>query len=391
MQPSAGKYPAPRIADQAAVRAHNLAAVARLVRDRGRCSRRDIGDTLRLNKGTVSGLVGELIGRGLLEDGDHRPGGPGRPSRLLRVDTTTHAGLVVEVLTGRRVLLSAWTLALTRISVRTLTLNSDDPAADGAWKAIRRALSRLVGELRAGGRTVAGIVVALPGLVNSSTGELVRSEPLGWQDVPVKTTLRRAAALREVPILVDRVAALATLAESRALPDTSDLICVHGAQTGVGTGVITGGRVLDGAHGRAGELLFPTLHPPAARESELSGLLRRALEQAAGSPGGSLELTLDRLAAALGLRLATLIALLDPQVVVLSGHLAPLAEGLAAPLREHLGAAWRPHPYPGVPLLAGAYGADAPLIGGAERLADHVFAGLAAPEQAARVTANDRE
>lgn len=354
-----------RIADQAAVRAHNLAAVARLVRSRGRCSRREIAEVLRLNKGTVSSLVGDLINQGLLEDGDHRAAGPGRPTRLVRVDTTKHAGVVVEILPGQAVL-SAWTLSVERVTSRTLALGTRRRSPAATLRRVATALVEVIDALRAVNRTVLGVAVALPGLINGRTGELVLSAPLGWQAVPVRELLRRTPELAAVPVLVDRVANLATIAEWRALPDVSDLVCLHGGPTGVGAGIVTGGELLTGAQGRAGELLFPTRRPPG-RVPDLGELLGRLASGRVRGP-------LNQVAAKLGPELAALSALFDPQLVVLAGRLAPLTDDLAPLLLDRLHAAWQPYPSPDVSLRAGAYGIDAALIGGAFLLADRAFA-----------------
>lgn len=354
-----------RIADQAAVRAHNLAAVARLVRARGRCSRREIAEVLRLNKGTVSSLVGDLIRHGLLEDGDHRAAGPGRPTRLVRVDTTRHAGVVVEILPEQAVL-SAWTLSVERVSSRTLPLGSQRRSPATTLRRVATALVEVIDSLHAADRTVLGVVVALPGLINGHTGELVLSAPLRWQGVRVRELLQRAPEVAAVPVLVDRVANLATIAEWRALPDVSDLVCLHGGPTGVGAGIVAGGDLLTGAQGRAGELLFPARRPSGS-EPDLGELLGRLASTRSRS-------VLNQVAGKLGPELAALSALLDPQLVVLAGRLAPLTDDLAPLLRKRLRAAWEPYPPPEVTLRAGAYGVDAALIGGAFLLADRAFA-----------------
>lgn len=353
-----------RIADQAAVRAHNLAAVARLVRSRGRCSRREIAEELRLNKGTVSSLVGDLIDQGLLEDGDHRAAGRGRPTRLVRVDTTKHAGVVVEILPDQ-VLLSAWTLSVEPVSSRTLPLSSRRRTPAATLRRVAAALVEVLDALRAAHRTVVGVVVALPGLINGRTGELVLSAPLEWQDVQVRRLLQRTPEIAAVPVLVDRVANLATIAEWRALPDVSDLVCLHGGPTGVGAGIVTGGKLLTGAQGRAGELLFPA-HRPSGGGTDLGELLGRSASERSRT-------VLNRVAAKLGPELAALSALFDPELVVLAGGLAPLTDELTPLLLQRVRAAWQPYPPPDVTLRAGAYGVDAALIGGAFLLADKAF------------------
>lgn len=60
------------------------------------------------------------------------------------------------------------------------------------------------------GRNVEFIGVSVPGMVDATSGELVRAPNLGWADVPVKEWLSQATGL---PVLVDNDANTAALAE----------------------------------------------------------------------------------------------------------------------------------------------------------------------------------
>lgn len=389
-------------ASQQRVRAHNLESVATVVRERGSCSRADIGAALGLNKATVSSLVGELISRGLLEDAGHHAGsGPGRPRTIVRPDATHHVSLVVEILADR-IRLSSWSLSAIRIEHRTLDL---DPVTDGPDTTLRRTAEVLAGwvrRLRAAGRSVTGIAVSVPGLVDTRSGTVVQSSPLQWRDVDLRAALCRPRALHDVPVLVERVANLATVAEWQRVPEMEDLVCLHGGETGLGVGLVTGGHLLSGANGRAGGLLFadnvrPSVTPgrvgssarlvaPPAEPLGFVGLLDLVRgrdstfvdESAAllakldqGDP--EVDAALDHFADRLGHRLIALLDLFDPSEVVFSGPLQPIAHRVIPQVRRVL----RDYPtMPRLSLTAGRSGSEASLIGGALMLADRVFARL---------------
>jgi glucokinase len=97
------------------------------------------------------------------------------------------------------------------------------------------------------------IGVAAPGPVDRESG-LLRNPPNlpGWRDVPLAAVLGEAFA---VPVRVENDANAAALAEHRfgAGRGTDDLVYLT-MSTGIGGGVICGGRLLAGAHGFAGEL-----------------------------------------------------------------------------------------------------------------------------------------
>lgn len=378
-------------ASQQRVRTHNLESVAALVRERGTCSRGEIGEELGLNKATVSSLVGELISRGLLQNSGQHPGtGPGRPRTIVGPDTATHVSLVVELLTDR-VRLSSWTLAATPLEHRTLEIEPVGAGPDHTLRHIGDVLARWVRRSTDAGHIVTGIAVSVPGLVNTRTGTVVQSSPLQWQDVDVRAALQQRPALQQLPVIVERVANLATVAEWRRSPDHEDFVCLHGGETGLGVGVVTGGRLLAGANGRAGGLLFAdnvagrSATRLVARPAEYLGFeelldlvrdrgstfaeeseaLLARLEQ--GDP--QVDVVLGRFCERLGDRLIALFELFDPADVVLSGPLDPLAPQVIPRLADAL----QHTPWSDVRLTAGGSGPEASLIGAAIMLADRTF------------------
>ena len=97
------------------------------------------------------------------------------------------------------------------------------------------------------------IGVAAPGPVERRTGVLLNPPNLpGWRDVPLAQVLEDAFG---VPVRVENDANAAAMAEHRfgAGRGTLDMIYLT-MSTGVGGGVISGGRLVQGANGFAGEL-----------------------------------------------------------------------------------------------------------------------------------------
>jgi predicted NBD/HSP70 family sugar kinase len=208
--------------------------------------------------------------------------------------------------------------------------------------------------------------------------------------------------LADVPVLVERVANLATLAEWQCDPRVQDFVCLHGGETGLGVGVVTSDRLLSGANGRAGGLLFADnirvstrlprskssarlVAPPAEHLGfvELLNLVRgrnstfaeESAELITRLDQGDHEVdtALDYFSDRLGRRLIALLELFDPTEVVFAGPLAPLADRVIPAVRGVLrGVPELPEPL----LVAGGAGPEASLIGGALMLADRTFAGL---------------
>lgn len=369
------------------VRQHNLAAVAGLVRSGPGYTRRDVGELLNLNKVTVSSLVGELITRGLLQQAvpdDAR--GVGRPSAVLSVDDVRYESIVVELLPSS-VTVSTWSLALTQRTSRTLEIS---PAQLGPARTITRVatdLRRTLAAAQRRGTQVVGMVIALPGVIESGVGHVRLSGPLGWSDVDLRARLVGKVGAGCPPVHVERSVTMATLAEWRNLPGSSSLIYLDEGSAGLGVGVVVENRLLSGHRGRAGELLFAHSNLAAQFRLDdlgLDALLRQDDHGDADRPRAAelprrTRAAVDRLAESVADYLSTLVALLDPELVLLGGHFTTLAPYLGPTLRRSLDAklsrVWQSE----IPIQFGAYGVTATAIGAATVAADKEFARLNPP------------
>jgi predicted NBD/HSP70 family sugar kinase len=358
---------APGLANQRAVRRHNLGVVLRHVSDHGPRSRATIALETGLNKTTVSSLVTELIGLGLLvERGLEQRGTVGRP------------GQVVE-LSGGAVVALGLEINVDYLAVRALDLTGAErhrslEVGDNRDVPVQQVLDRLGGlastaldAVHGEGLRPVGATVALPGLVDSASGALLVAPNLGWTGVQVADELRERLSGPAFPLAADNEANLAALAElwegtARGL---SDVLYVSG-EIGVGAGIIIGGELFRGAQGFGGEFGHMTIDPegrPCACGSRgcletFAGL--EALLQAAGLDGREVRTTTgsgepvaelagrarmgDEKALAalrdaghwLGLGIASAANLLNFQAVVLGGFFGQLATWLASPIAREL-------------------------------------------------------
>jgi glucokinase len=249
---------------------------------------------------------------------------------------------------------------------RELTLAAEGPEA---------VLGRIKETLRdvlegAAQGSVLGVGVACPGPLDPDTGVVLGPPNLpGWDNVPLRDIMQYNFNL---PVFINNDANLAGLAEFHfgAGRGTSDLVYLT-IGTGIGGGIIVGGRLLMGAHGLAGEPGHATVEPDGPRcncgnvgclESLSSGpsIARQAAEwirQGYKSvlsqelQKGGRELTAEmvgkaaldgdevalravaRAAHYLGIGVLNLIHIFDPQMVVLGGGVSKLGELLFNPVR----------------------------------------------------------
>ncbi len=251
---------------------------------------------------------------------------------------------------------------------------------------------------------VAGIGVAVAALVDVRRGHVWFAPNISWRDCPLGELLEARLGR---PVVVENDANAAAWGEFRfgAGQDTDDMV-LFTIGTGVGGGCVVDGRLLHGAFGTAGELGHVTLDPDGPRcgcgnkgclEVYASGtaLLRDARELiASASPsaealrercGGDPEALsgrdIDELAdagdeasvellAELGRRLghgmASVCAVLDPELVVVGGGVSAAGDLLVEPARaafgRHLvGRGHRPAPT----VVTARLGNDAGVVGAA--------------------------
>jgi glucokinase len=107
-----------------------------------------------------------------------------------------------------------------------------------------------------------GVGVGVAGQITADTGVVRFSPNLNWHDVPLKENLKN---FLDLPVVVINDVRAATWGEwlHGAGAEVEDLICLF-IGTGIGGGVVSGGRVLTGASNTAGELGHMTidLHGP---------------------------------------------------------------------------------------------------------------------------------
>jgi glucokinase len=98
----------------------------------------------------------------------------------------------------------------------------------------------------------AGVGVGVAGQVEKETGKVTFAPNLDWRDVPLQADLQRSIGL---PVIVTNDVRAATWGEwlHGAGRGCDDLLCMF-VGTGVGGGVVSGGRMLAGCNNAAGEV-----------------------------------------------------------------------------------------------------------------------------------------
>ena len=401
-------------ADQSTVRRANLGVVLKQIAAGEPRSRARVAAETGLTRGTVSSLVGELIELDLLRETgeDEHVGRVGRPAQTLELgDRIVAIGLEVNV-----DYLAVCVEDLTGIIRYERHVHADNRRSrpGPVLNRLARMAEAALETVAADGRTPIGVAVALPGVVEESTGTLLRAPNLGWSEIPVVEEIGRR--LPGLPVRADNEANLAALAEhwQGVGQGLDNFICVFG-EVGVGGGIFVDGELFRGAHGFGGELGHVVVDPDGPLcNCGATGCLETFVGQEAiarragieiGSGGRTRNLTQELVRRAengdkavvrslsetgryLGLGLASAVNLLDLDAVVLGGclgELAPwLADGVRRVLEERvLSAVWS-----GCDVRASEFGEGAAVRGAAALTLREV---LAEPWLVAERLGPDRE
>jgi len=281
----------------------------------------------------------------------------------------------------------------------------DTPHRSTSPRVVENTIVSIVEELLEGRSDIAAVGIGAAGFVAADRATVVFAPHLSWRNEPLREALGQRLAL---PIFVDNDANAAVWAEHRfgAGQGESHLVMVN-LGTGIGGGIVLGGRVIRGRYGIAGEFGHMQVVPDGIRcecgnkgcwEQYASGnaLVREARALiSAGSPvvsdlfdrvGGRPEdLTgplvteaaregdplarelLSEIGRWLGIGMADLAAALDPGTFVIGGGVSAAGDLLLDPAREAFrrqltGRGYRPE----AAIVSAQLGNEAGLVGAAD-------------------------
>lgn len=327
------------------------AHVLRLINQSGPLSRTELVNRLGVSKASISALASDLIGRGILKEGEPVYGA-GRPS--IRLELSASSAYFV----GVSLAAAPFVVRMTDLHGQVVASAELEPSTSP--EELAQGIARTVEGFFADGafdpERLAGIGVAIPGLVDASTGTCIRSTLLGWRQVPIGALVAEASGF---PTYVENDANALALGEhlfgSLRGSDASAMISVG---DGIGCGLILNGELHRGARGGAGEIAHGTIDPGGlpckcgkrgcldtlasaksianfAREAGLPGDLA-ALDAAAHDGNQDAIAILHRAGAALGLALSQMMQTLDPERVVVALSEGPLDGPFARVIRQTL-------------------------------------------------------
>ncbi|MEU2713551.1 ROK family transcriptional regulator [Streptomyces sp. NPDC007205] len=344
MAGTAGTPGTPRV-----LRAMNDRAALDLLLEHGPLSRTRIGKLTGLSKPTASQLLGRLEAAGLVRVTGTSEGRPGPNAQLYAVNPTAAHAAGLDVTPDR---IRAAVADITGRTVGEFELPT--PGRRPAQPVVQQVTGALDGAVKAAGLArsdVHRLVIGTPGAFDPNTGRLRYASHLpGWHS---PTLLGELAAALPMPVEYENDVNLVALAEQRlgAARGHGDFVLLWNEE-GLGAALVLGGRLHRGWTGGAGEVGYlPVPGTPLVRQvakansggyQELAGSqavpeLARELgiedvpsgpctevaaalvARAADHASGPYRKLLQSYATRLAIGLASLVSVLDPELVVLSG------------------------------------------------------------------------
>jgi predicted NBD/HSP70 family sugar kinase len=364
------------------------------LRDERPRTRAELAQITGLARSTVGARVDALLASGLLAPSGEAASTGGRPPTRFAFNPRARIVVAADLgATRARVALSDLNgLPLCEIAEDIAIAEGPEIVLDWVIAMARRLLE----ESGRSNRELIGVGIGLPGPVEHSSGRPMRPPIMpGWDgyDVPA-----RVGPALEVPVLVDNDVNIMALGEhARSYPDVEHLLFIK-VSTGIGAGIISGGRLHRGAVGAAGDLGHVVApHAPAVMcrcgntgclEAVASGIavartLRdKGIEAATSSDVAALvrsgnipaERAVRQAGRTIGEVVATCVSLLNPSVIVIGGSLAQAGESLLAGVREVVYGRSLPLATGGLEIVAARTGVQAGLIGAATTVIQHLLA-----------------
>ena len=363
----------------------NRLRVIDALRLRGTASRAEIAEAVGLSRTTITAVVAELLGSGVVVE-RHIPrdsgGRRGRPAAMLALDASAGAAIGIDF--GRRHLqvviadLASTVLAERRIELDPLL---DAHAALDAAAALARSL---LNAIDVPVERVVGAGMGLPGADRSAHRDAASVGDPRKLGRAARGARARGPAAR--PVTVENDANLGALAETQlgAARGREGVIYVQVA-SGIGAGIVLGGRVHQGATGIAGEIGHVQVRPDgdlcrcgnrgcletvASTTAMLAALqwthgssltVTGMLDIAHAGDVGVQRVIMDA-GRAIGRTLGDLCNSLNPDAIVIGGELSD-GDWLLKGIRESIDRYAQPGAAHAVDVIAGTLGTRASVIG----------------------------
>jgi len=346
----------------------NKQTVMRCIADHGPINRSAIAQRVGLSIPSVMQITDELLEHGMIvfqEGGQSRPG---KRAGFLSVSGASHRFVGVDI---GRTMIRIVVVGLDRKPVYTSKYPTEDVETPSVF--VDRLCERIDSALSLSGidpATAIGVCVAMPGLIEERTGNVLFSPNFGWKDVPLQRWMNERMSHQ---VIVENANRAQGMWEVCTHPEDKNktVLCV-GLGYGIGGAFLQKGKLYYGASGTSGEIghitvsnnkvpctcgnygCLETMASGAALARDAREMVRRGRKTlishlceddpdrieaktifaAAEQGDAAAEELLKKSAEYIGIALGSVINVLDPDVIYLCGGLMRNGEKFLRWIRE---------------------------------------------------------
>lgn len=341
--------------DQQLIKKMNKTIVLDTIRQQQPLSRADISTAIGLNKATVSSLVSELIESKLVTEIGPGASSGGRKPTLLLFNRGAGFAIGVDIRVND---LLAVLVDMEGNVIREKTVPLTDYSPDHVIEQIRKTIRELKRRLPESPYGIIGIGIGVPGLVDEKS-QVVSAPNLGWDNIDLYDALRQEFGSN---ILMDNEANAGAIGEKLygAGRDSQNMIYLS-IGVGIGAGIIVDDALYRGTSNFSGEVGHMTIaeNGPLCRCGNRGCWETLASEKALLDQAGALVpdhapkleeilkeaqqgneqmlALLERIGSQLGIGLANLVNILNPELIVIGNRLSLAGEYLHPAMMITLG------------------------------------------------------
>ncbi|WP_214105165.1 ROK family protein [Acrocarpospora catenulata] len=364
------------------VRKGNRGMLLRTLYFDGPASRHELTGLTGLSAATISTMTGDLLADNIIVEAGQVDSDGGRPRVLLRVNPGYGHVIGVDV-AETHVRVELFDLEMNEKARVDYSLRPSHHEIELVARRILAGIDVVLADGRVPAEQVLGVGIGVPGIVERGPDTLIHAKTFGWDGVPLGAMMRAGTSL---PVFIDNGAKTMGQAElwfGAGRGAEHAVIVLIGS--GVGATVVAGGVVMRGASNSAGEWGHTKIALDG-RQCRCGG--RGCLEayigaegilERAGVPTGTTDWqaalgrvlesrspVIEETVAYLGMGLANLINLLNPERILIGGWAGlMIGRDLLPGIREAACAHSLAQPYNATSIVLGELGPDAVALGAA--------------------------
>jgi glucokinase-like ROK family protein len=396
-----------RTANLELVQKINRSIVLNVIKDKGPLSLADISRRTKLTRSTVSSIVNHLTRKNLVKEIGLSSSSVGRRGILLELNPKAY--YVVGVDLGTLNTIAAVVNLEGKIVERVEHPTNGEQNRDDVIERVKAAIHEVISVSNVNLQKIAGIGLAVPGLVDSKRGMMLITPNFGWKDTPLKEMLEEEF---HTPIFIDNNVNAMALSEAEfgIGRGVKNFICVN-IGIGIGSGVIINREIYRGETECTGEIGHTTVDyngpkcscgnngclevmaagPAIARRAvkairegrktvitdlvkgNLNRITAAVVAQAANQGDKLAREIMEKTGEYLGTGVANIINLFNPQMVIIGGGVSQAGDLVFDPLKRTMKKRAFSVPAKAVKIVTPSLGRDCTVIGAATLVLKDIF------------------